>query len=178
MGRSRSSSCIAQMATECCFCTGTTLQHGMVCVSQSIKAGRFLYSVPAQIRPAYYREITVVHPAIGMKMVKLTGGVDCNDWHLRLHAMWSVAVGWNEHHAAVGDGTACLLCNSVDATSVSDPVLTCPICLLRWHVECSKLVADACRAPMAEFTGELPNDMDVPAGLRARSCHLCSVAFP
>ena len=113
---------------------------------------RVIYSMSLRVVPASYAEDTIVHPAVGIRMLKVKGSLrpEMPAGIRRLQRMWSAA-------AHVTEEPACVLCRKAGGKEA--PVKVCVLCMAPMHLPCAALLHCKFTAAVAEktrFTSELP----------------------
>ena len=134
--------------------------------------------VGANREPLDFSSSQIVHPAIGVRMVRLRGPKGALRPHLsadmtRLLAMWRTAQSSRDQELLEASALSAMCADACKYCDLrSGAVTTCAICLLPWHRACSEKLANANTAlignlPPVEL--ELPEEFADEPGGPARS---------
>ena len=150
-------------------------------VSETMRIGRrvnldsangVIFSVPARIRSENFSTAEVIHPCVGVRMLKNKGMQQRPTMPTairRLREMWEVALASKHEGPAEGIETTltgCCVCSRCVLglhDTLDMPEKTCPLCLLTMHECCSQRVAKLSRLDMQKQLRPARTQAVIPA---------------
>ena len=127
-----------------------------------VHKGRAVYPVVPGNKPRSFQGCEVVHPSIGVQLLRGRGSLatDLPAKSLRLQQMWQTA----QSGGLPSSCSECALCK--DGTG---DVLACALCLMSWHPSCANKFATHVQT-RKRIILDLPTQVDLPPLFKFDTC--------